>query len=213
MGTKTTLVMQPHRYGRALRDAKGKAAFSSNSKLMPAQYWNESKKRCCGTSNPGRFAGDFSASIAASAIAAAAVSAGTIAGAAGTLPRRTVAGATRTIRGRVAAGEPGKQVRALAARADDRTVAQIIAAGALPPKLAIFPALHHQIIDQRRAADCYCESRHYICHRVFFPGIKTPPSAEASWFVALEGRAFIDHSSEMWNLYRDAVNTCRPEKG
>jgi outer membrane protease len=35
--------MRPHRYLRARRDAKGKAAFSSNSKLMPDQYWNESK--------------------------------------------------------------------------------------------------------------------------------------------------------------------------
>jgi hypothetical protein len=38
------LVMRPHRYLRARRDAKGKAAFSSNSKLMPWKYWNESKK-------------------------------------------------------------------------------------------------------------------------------------------------------------------------
>jgi hypothetical protein len=37
------LVMPVHRYGRERRDAKGKAAFSSNSKLMPAKYWNESK--------------------------------------------------------------------------------------------------------------------------------------------------------------------------
>jgi hypothetical protein len=51
MGTKTILVIRPHRYGRALGDAKGKAAFSSNSKLMPDEYWNESKQRCCGKSN------------------------------------------------------------------------------------------------------------------------------------------------------------------
>jgi len=38
------LVMRPHRYLRARKDAKGKAAFSSNSKLMPWKYWNESKK-------------------------------------------------------------------------------------------------------------------------------------------------------------------------
>jgi hypothetical protein len=38
------LVMPPHGYLRARRDAKGKAAFSSNSKLMPGKYWNESKK-------------------------------------------------------------------------------------------------------------------------------------------------------------------------
>ncbi|MEH2624950.1 hypothetical protein V1292_003005 [Bradyrhizobium sp. AZCC 1719] len=44
------LVMPAHRYGRELRDAKGKAAFSSNSKLMPGKYWNESKRRCCGKS-------------------------------------------------------------------------------------------------------------------------------------------------------------------
>jgi hypothetical protein len=37
-------VMRAHRYLRARRDAKGKAAFSSNSKLMPGKYWNESKK-------------------------------------------------------------------------------------------------------------------------------------------------------------------------
>jgi hypothetical protein len=33
-----------HRYLSARRDAKGKAAFSSNSKLMPGKYWNESKR-------------------------------------------------------------------------------------------------------------------------------------------------------------------------
>jgi hypothetical protein len=38
------LVMRSHRYLRARRDAKGKAAFSSNSKLMPGKYWNESKQ-------------------------------------------------------------------------------------------------------------------------------------------------------------------------
>jgi hypothetical protein len=37
-------VMRAHRYSRARRDAKGKAAFSSNSKLMPGEHWNESKK-------------------------------------------------------------------------------------------------------------------------------------------------------------------------
>jgi hypothetical protein len=42
--TVRTSVMRPHRYLRARRDAKGKAAFSSNSKLMPGKYWNESKK-------------------------------------------------------------------------------------------------------------------------------------------------------------------------
>ncbi|MCA6118495.1 hypothetical protein J6524_27000 [Bradyrhizobium sp. WSM 1738] len=52
MKRKDPSVMPAHRYGRALRDAKGKAAFSSNSKLMPAKHWNESKKRCCGKSNP-----------------------------------------------------------------------------------------------------------------------------------------------------------------
>jgi hypothetical protein len=36
-------VVRPHRYLRARRDAKGKAAFSSNSKLMPEKHWNESK--------------------------------------------------------------------------------------------------------------------------------------------------------------------------
>jgi hypothetical protein len=35
--TETTLVMRPHRYLSGRRDAKGKAAFSSNSKLMPEQ--------------------------------------------------------------------------------------------------------------------------------------------------------------------------------
>jgi hypothetical protein len=38
------LVMRAHRYLRARQDAKGKAAISSNSKLMPGKYWNESKK-------------------------------------------------------------------------------------------------------------------------------------------------------------------------
>jgi hypothetical protein len=38
------LVMPPHQYLSARRDAKGKAAFSSNSKLMPGKHWNESKK-------------------------------------------------------------------------------------------------------------------------------------------------------------------------
>jgi hypothetical protein len=42
--TVRTSVMPPHRYLRARRDAKGKAAFSSNSKLMPWKYWNESKQ-------------------------------------------------------------------------------------------------------------------------------------------------------------------------
>jgi len=41
--TVRTSVMPPHRYLRGRRDAKGKAAFSSNSKLMPGKYWNESK--------------------------------------------------------------------------------------------------------------------------------------------------------------------------
>jgi hypothetical protein len=49
--TSRPSVMRLHRYLRARRDAKGKAAFSSNSKLMPAKYWNESKQRCCGKSN------------------------------------------------------------------------------------------------------------------------------------------------------------------
>jgi hypothetical protein len=43
-------VMPAHRYGRELRDAKGKPAFSSNSKLMPGKHWNESKKEYCGKS-------------------------------------------------------------------------------------------------------------------------------------------------------------------
>jgi hypothetical protein len=42
--TAKTLVMRSHRYFRVRRDAKGKAAFSSNSKLMPGKYWNESKQ-------------------------------------------------------------------------------------------------------------------------------------------------------------------------
>jgi hypothetical protein len=42
--TVRTSVMRPHRYLRARRDAKGKAPFSSNSKLMPGKYWNESKQ-------------------------------------------------------------------------------------------------------------------------------------------------------------------------
>jgi hypothetical protein len=42
--TVRTSVTPPHRYLRARRDAKGKAAFSSNSKLMPEKYWNESKQ-------------------------------------------------------------------------------------------------------------------------------------------------------------------------
>lgn len=69
--TKRTLSDAPHRYGSARRDAKGKAAFSSNSKLMPAKDWNESKQRCCGKSDPP----DLPASSALVAATAAAVSA------------------------------------------------------------------------------------------------------------------------------------------
>src|SRR5207302_3069484 len=99
-------VMQPHRYSRARRDAKGKAAFSSNSKLMPGKYWNESKKAVCAVNHTGAdVPAIFRASIAATAAIAAASSA---------VPAG-IAGRGGTIRRRAVAAEPGKQVPAVAA--------------------------------------------------------------------------------------------------
>jgi hypothetical protein len=40
-----------HRYLRPQRDAKGKAVFSSDSKLAATADWNESKKLYCAGSN------------------------------------------------------------------------------------------------------------------------------------------------------------------
>src|SRR5207245_2405971 len=104
-------VMQPHRYSRARRDAKGKAAFSSNSKLMPGKYWNESKKAVCAVNHTG--AGGpaiFRASITATATATAAIAAASSAVPTG------VAGRGGTIRRRAVAAKPGKQVPTITAR-------------------------------------------------------------------------------------------------
>ena len=68
-------VMRPHRYLRARRDAKGKAVFSSNSKLMPGKHWNESKKASLRIDQNGAICRWFSASIAAATAATATTSA------------------------------------------------------------------------------------------------------------------------------------------
>ena len=85
-------MMRPHRYLRARRDAKGKAAFSSNSKLMPGKYWNESKQRCCGKPNPASIAATTAAAVAAPS---------------------AVAGRSAIMGRRAFAAAPGKQVPAV----------------------------------------------------------------------------------------------------
>jgi hypothetical protein len=82
---RTLTVMRSHRYLRVRRDAKGKAAFSSNSKLMPDLHWNESKKMCA-RSNTARWRAKLQLLVptaAAIATASSTVSAAAIARRAG----------------------------------------------------------------------------------------------------------------------------------
>src|SRR3954463_15446333 len=110
--------MRHDRYLRAGRDAKGKAAISSNSKLMLNVPWNESKKPDCDGSKYRALPGNLRELVPASAAVAATPT--TVTPSAAAVTAATVPAAGSSQRGGMigsvtVAAEPGKDAPAIAA--------------------------------------------------------------------------------------------------
>jgi hypothetical protein len=107
MKTADPFVMQSQRYLRPRRDAKGKAAFSSDSKLALGTDWNESKTLAAPDQNAVRLAliTSASASASASAVATSAVAATSAIASVSTTINRIA----RTIRCGMDAAAPAEQ--------------------------------------------------------------------------------------------------------
>ena len=151
--------MQSHRYLSARRDAKGKAVFFSNSKLMLSPHWNESKKGSLRKIKIPLVYRDLEASVAASTTTAAITT--------------TAAGVTRpggTIRRRTVAAEPGEKTRTAGAVAGAMAGAGTVAACVLVPRAAVLHPAHQEVADQRRSADRHHKSYHPVRHGVLWSG-------------------------------------------
>src|SRR5882724_10385120 len=154
--------MRPHRYLSGRRDAKGKAVFCSNSKLMLNAHWNESKK--------GRCAGSKYRSVCPRIWKALVAAATTITSAASAVPAAGVTRPAGTIRRRAVVAEPGEQARTAGPVTGAIAGAGTVAAGVLAPRLAVLHPIHQQVANQRRSADRHHECRHPAGHGVLWLG-------------------------------------------
>jgi hypothetical protein len=159
--------MQSQRYLRPRRDAKGKAAFSSDSKLALGTDWNESKNPCCTGSKCRSFFGGLpalitsaSASASASAVATSTVAATSAIASVSTTINRIA----RTIRCGMDAAAPAELGPAVVAG-----ITGAVRSGAVARRsarcAAVLQSRRHYEADQRRAADRDCECRHPARHR------------------------------------------------